>query len=140
MTQRPAPVVLLIDDHDDTRDMYAVALRQRGFDVYDAADGPAALRQASEHAPSIIVTDLRLRGEVSGLDLCGHFGQQGIPVIVLTGVTGARAHEKVRRAGCRALLVKPVAPDTVETEIRRILTEPRSWSVASGTVHTVRHW
>ncbi len=139
MTQHPPPVVLLIDDHDDTRDMYALALRQRGFDMYDAADGPAALRQASEHLPSIIVTDLRLRGEVSGLDLCGYFDAQGIPVIVLTGVTGAREHEEVRRAGCRALLVKPVAPDTVETEIRRILTEPRSWSVPGRTLHSVRH-
>ena len=139
MTPHAAPVVLLIDDHDDTRDMYALGLRERGFHVYDAADGSAALLQASEHPPSIIVTDLRLRGEVSGLNLCRHFGQQGIPVIVLTGVTGAREHEDVRRAGCRALLVKPVLPDTVETEIRRILTEPRSGSVASRTLHSLRH-
>lgn len=124
MTLHPAPVVLLVDDHDDTRDMYALGLRPRGFDVFDAADGPAALLQASEHPPSIIVTDLWLRGEVSGLDLCWHFGQQGIPVMVLTGVTGARAHEEVRRAGCEAVLVKPVCPDTLAMEIHRILRSP----------------
>lgn len=116
-----APVVLLIDDHADTREMYAHMLSASNFDVLGAEDGADGLAQASRHPPSIVVTDLRMPGEVSVTDLCRHFQAIDVPVIVITGVSPGPEHDDARRAGCALLVMKPFGPDELLIEIRRIL-------------------
>jgi CheY-like chemotaxis protein len=50
--------VLLVEEHNDTRALYAIALSAMGFDVVAAQDGAEGYRRASETLPDIIVTDL----------------------------------------------------------------------------------
>ena len=49
---------MVIDDYDDTREMYAEVLRLEGFSVESASDGQEALQMAVELLPDIIITDL----------------------------------------------------------------------------------
>jgi CheY-like chemotaxis protein len=51
-------LVLLVDDHDDTGEMYVEGLRLCGFETIGAADGQEACRQACQFHPDIVVTDL----------------------------------------------------------------------------------
>jgi CheY-like chemotaxis protein len=52
-----APLVMLVDDHTDSRETHALFLRRSGFSVVEAADGSTALIQAAAGPlPSIVVT------------------------------------------------------------------------------------
>ena len=121
MTPHSSPAVLLVEDHLDNRDMYSLMLRSLGCSVIEAANGDEALAQASAHRPSIVVTDLRMPGTVTSLDVCRHFAAIGVPVIVVTGVTPGPEHDEIKGAGCAAVLVKPVTPDALVAEIHRVL-------------------
>jgi CheY-like chemotaxis protein len=48
----------VVDDSDDTREMYAALLVLEAFTVEEARDGREGLRKAGEHFPDIIITDL----------------------------------------------------------------------------------
>jgi CheY-like chemotaxis protein len=55
------PLVLIVEDHDDTRELYVASLAALGFDAIAAGDCAQAYRQARESHPDIVVTDLTLR-------------------------------------------------------------------------------
>lgn len=115
------PVVLLVDDHADTLEMYSHMLAGSGFDVVAADNAATALAQASSRPPSAVITDMWMPGSVTALDLCRHFTALGIPVVVLTGVGPGHEHAAAREAGCASLVMKPFGPDALVTEIRRII-------------------
>jgi CheY-like chemotaxis protein len=52
------PLVLLVDPHDDTLALYAIALSGMGFNVKVAEDGDEAFQWACQLRPDIIVTEL----------------------------------------------------------------------------------
>jgi CheY-like chemotaxis protein len=119
------PVVLLIDDDQDTRDMYIVALEACGYHPVPAADGATALYLASALMPSLVVTDVWMPGHVTAMKVCEFFRSLAIPVIVLTAL--ARHNEDVKgivSAGCGSILIKPVSPDALCNEVRQLLLTP----------------
>ena len=52
--------ILVVDDFQDNRAMYAEFLRYSGFDVVEAANGLEAIQQAASSLPDVIVMDLSL--------------------------------------------------------------------------------
>jgi two-component system phosphate regulon response regulator PhoB len=118
------PLVLLVDGHDDTLALHAIALSALGFNVTPAQDGAEAFRRACKLHPDIIVTELTLRG-ASGWDLLGQLKRDprthDIPVVVLTGDAQALTHARAIREGSVALLVKPCPPDQLAIELRDVL-------------------
>jgi PleD family two-component response regulator len=54
------PLALVIEDYDDTREVYAVVLRLEGFTVESASNGQEGLQKAMELLPDIIITDLSM--------------------------------------------------------------------------------
>jgi len=113
--------VLLVDDNLDTRELYAFALRQAGYEVREAVDAPSAIADAAAHPPSIVVTDIRMPGDVSAVDLCRYFRSHDTQVIVVTGVPDGPEQDAIRRAGCALLVMKPYAPDVLCRDVARIL-------------------
>ena len=61
--------VLLVSDSRDEREMYAECFRRKGYCTLQAATASDGLRLATELAPDIVVTDIKLPGEMDGLDL-----------------------------------------------------------------------
>src|SRR4051812_4279262 len=55
-------VVLVVDDFEDVRDMYAQFLSTEGFKVALASDGEEAVDKAIRLRPDIVIMDLRLPG------------------------------------------------------------------------------
>ena len=119
MTAPNAPVVLLVEDHADTRMMYAVFLRLSGFEVLEATDAEEGLSFARAARPAIVVTDLGMPGPSSVLDLCKQFSAVDVPVLAVTGNIRLGAHAELEAAGCAGVLLKPVTPETLLSEIRR---------------------
>jgi DNA-binding response OmpR family regulator len=117
--------VLIVDDDRDTREMYCEALRADGFEPSIAASGEAALRAASDSAPAIVVTDLRLGGKMDGAELARRLRADSrterTRIIMLTGAVVGDDRARADAAGCDRLLLKPCLPATLAAEIRQVI-------------------
>jgi two-component system cell cycle response regulator DivK len=118
------PVVLLVDDHQDTVAMYACGLSTMGFQPVTATAVDEALERACTCQPQVIVADLSM-SVLSGFDLIHRLRHDrrtcDIPIIVLTGLTLALVRQQAREAGCDRFLLKPCLPAALAGEIRDIL-------------------
>ena len=119
------PLVLVIEDDQAARRMYAEVLKHGGLDVAEAHNGLQAVEKARELVPHVIVTDLGLPG-IDGYELCRRLQQDdrtsSIPIVAITGryfsaADIARAH----REGCHSVLIKPFVGDDLIAEVRRVL-------------------
>jgi CheY-like chemotaxis protein len=124
-TEAPAaPLVLVVDDVDHGREIFAEYLEFRGFRVATAADGLEALEKAFELKPDVILMDLSLPG-IDGWEATRRLKQddrtRAIPVIALTAHALASAHDKAREVGCNSVVTKPCLPKELEQEVRRQL-------------------
>ena len=119
-----APLVLVVDDVDHGREIFAEYLEYRGFRVATAADGLEALDKAFELRPDVILMDLSLPG-IDGWEATRRLKQdertRHIPIIALTAHALASAHERAREVGCSAVVTKPCLPKDLELEVRRQL-------------------
>jgi CheY-like chemotaxis protein len=126
------PLVLIVDGHDDTRALYALALSGMGFDVVPARDGEDAYHRAWASHPDIIVTELILSpgSYGDGWELLGRLKADSrtrdIPVAVLTGQIALSSRERADRQGCAAFILKPCLPDELATELRHVLSRTAS--------------
>ena len=131
---RTRPLVLLVDDIEDCRDVYGQFLRHTGYEVVEAADGNEALVLATTLAPDAIVMDLwmpHLDGWESIRRLKAQPATASIPVLVLTGDAYAQARTDAEDAGCQAYLVKPCLPMDVAAEVGRLLVDVRAGTAPS---------
>ncbi len=116
--------ILLVEDHDENRKVYATILRVAGFDVLEAADGRAAIRMAREARPDLVLMDISIPlidGWTATRTLKAGADTSAIPVIALTGLDGAAERRMARAVGCAAFLAKPVDPARVVAEVNRLL-------------------
>jgi CheY-like chemotaxis protein/predicted RNA-binding Zn-ribbon protein involved in translation (DUF1610 family) len=119
-----APLVLLVEDDADSREMYAAGLQWAGFRVTSVGDGTTALTQAVSLSPQVVVTDLHVPG-LNGLELCRRLktteSTASIPVIAVTGAARESDVELAHAAGFDRVLIKPCLPDTLRDIIRDLL-------------------
>lgn len=118
-------LVLLVEDHSDTREMMARWLELNGLAVAHARTGEEALAMLAECAPDAITIDIGLPG-MSGLELTRRLRQhpvaRAVPIVAITGWASARDVERAQEAGCDVVLTKPCPPDTLLAEIQRLLS------------------
>jgi CheY-like chemotaxis protein len=107
------PVLLLVEDHADTRLMYAEFLREV-FEVTEAADGEEALACMRERTPDLVITDLSLP-QINGFELVERIRRDealaNVPVICLSGYSDDAHARKALDAGADRVLQKPCLPD-----------------------------
>ena len=119
-----APLVLLVDDYADAREMYGFYLTRRGYRVEEAADGHEALGKALGLTPDIILMDLSLPG-IDGWELARMLKNDArtsaIPIVALTAHALNGEQERALGAGCDAFVTKPCLPQTLATELERVL-------------------
>ncbi len=114
---RPTPLlrILLIEDHDDTREMVGRGLQLLGQTIALASDGETGLRMALAAPPDAAVIDIGLPG-ADGYEIARRlraaFGER-LRLVALTGYGQADDRRLVQEAGFDAHLVKPVAPKDV---------------------------
>ena len=124
MTNETNPLILVVDDYQDAREMYAEYLQFSGFRVAEARNGNEAVEQAFALKPDLILMDLSLPGmdgweatrQLKSDDRTRH-----IPVVALTGHALAGASEGAKKAGCDSFVTKPCLPDDLVVEVRRML-------------------
>src|SRR5437762_7896014 len=124
------PLILIVDDVEDTVLIYASFLEYRVFRTATAGTAKKTLDIATEQRPAVIVMDYALPG-TDGLSavrqLATDPGTAQIPIIMLTGHVETVRPDTVRAAGARSLVTKPCLPDVLEAEIRRLLAGDRGF-------------
>jgi CheY-like chemotaxis protein len=118
------PLVLIVDGHDDTRDLYAFALETMGFETITVNDGADVYARAWETHPDIIVTEVslpRIDGWNVVQDLKRDARTRSIPVVLLTGHAQPSVRERAEREGCAAVFVKPCLPEQLALGLRELL-------------------
>ena len=119
-----SPLVLVVYDFPDNRDMYMQYLEFSGLRVAEAENGHEALQQANALLPDLIVMDLSLPG-LDGWEATRRLKAdprtQAIPVIALTGHALAGHSKGAIEAGCDAVITKPCLPERLLEEIRKML-------------------
>lgn len=125
MSTEQGPLILVVDDYEDAREMYAEYLRFSGFRVAEARNGNEALEQAFTLMPDLILMDLSLPG-MDGWEATRQLKSdertRQIPVVALTGHALAGASEGAKKAGCDSFVTKPCLPDDLVIEVRRMLS------------------
>ncbi len=122
--KRPA-VILVVDDFEDNREMYAEFLRFAGYRVEEATNGHEALQKAFQFLPDLIVMDLSLPG-MDGWEatrrIKADVRTKHIPVIAVTGHALAGHSKGALDAGCDAFVTKPCLPEDLLAQIQRMLS------------------
>jgi len=124
MTQTPenTKTVLLVEDNEDNRFIYATALRYVGYEVIEAVSGRQGIERAREQMPDLILMDISIP-DVDGWEativLKADPLTRGIPIIAVTAHVLPGDERRSMDAGCDGYLAKPVAPATLIAEIDR---------------------
>ena len=122
----PTPLILLVDDFADAREMYADYLAFRGYRVTAAASGPAAVSLAlSADRPDLILMDLQMHG-MTGTEamrvLREHPELAGVPIVAFTAHALEGERLQALSDGFDAVIPKPCLPDDLVTLIDHYLS------------------
>ena len=122
--QRERPLILIVEDQSELRQLYAHELTMSGFDVIEAANGAEAITHTSERFPDIVLMDLSLP-IVDGWEATRRLKidtrTAHIPVVALTAHDGSGELQRATRAGCDWFVPKPCQPHDLIEEVRRVL-------------------
>ena len=115
----PGIKVLLVEDDWIIAKEISYNLQDMGFEVAGCFDNAEeALRQIKFLLPDLVILDIDLAGEMTGIDLATQLKKDGnIPFIFLTALADSQTVEKAKLAEPFAYLVKPVAPETLYSTI-----------------------
>jgi two-component system, cell cycle response regulator DivK len=129
-TVNARPLLLLVEDYADAREMY-VEFLSASFDVVAAADAHAALEVLATQVPAVVITDFTLPG-IDGCELIrrmrGTASTRGVPAILLSGHGGSDHERKAREAGCDLVLQKPCAPDALARSASELINRAAEFS------------
>jgi len=121
MTGTSKPVVLIVEDHDDTREMLQLVLGIFGCRVLAAANGDEAMSLAEGILPDLILMDMKLP-RLDGLALTrvirSHPILSKVPIVAITGMVTPQFHREVLNAGCDDCLDKPIDFERLEKLVK----------------------
>ncbi len=120
-----APVVLLVDDYEDNRELYAEYLEHLGYTVLLAANGEEAVDAVETHTPDFVVMDLSmpvLDGWEATRRIRLEHGAGRPYIIALSGFADRSSRKRALEAGCDEFIAKPFLP----SDLVKRLTELRA--------------
>lgn len=116
--------VLMVEDNEDNRIIYATMLRHVGYVVHEATDGEQGLAMARSTHPDIILMDISVPlvdGWEATRRLKADPATRDIPVVALTAHALPTDRARAEEVGCDAYLAKPCPPQDVASTVSRLL-------------------
>jgi PAS domain S-box-containing protein len=122
--------VLLVEDHEDARELVASVLATAGAEVVTAASAAEALDRLEQVTPDVLVADLGLPDEdgyalLRRIRAMTAFDAKALPAVALTAYARASDRERAMSAGFLAFIVKPVDPVALVKVIESVCETPR---------------
>ena len=131
------PCILIVDDEPNVRLTYRTTLETEGFQVEEASDAGAALREMGEKEFDLAILDMRMP-EVDGLELLERMRELGIqtPVVIITAYGDIPHAVRAMKLGAIDFLQKPLTPEGLRSVVGEILgrhAKPAPHPVSGGT-------
>jgi putative two-component system response regulator len=116
--------ILIVDDESGARAALEFLLRREGFEVRDAADGPAAIQECATFRPDLILLDIMMPG-MDGFEVCRHIKATPetrlTPVVLITGLTATEDRIMGINSGADDFLSKPIDLNELLARTRSLL-------------------
>jgi two-component system cell cycle response regulator DivK len=120
MTKR----ILVVDDHEDNRQILRVLLASTGYVMIEAQNGETALAAALSERPDLILMDIQLP-DLDGYEVTRRIKSNprshDVPIIAVTSYALSDDERKALAAGCIAYVAKPYSPMQLLAKIKKYL-------------------
>jgi excisionase family DNA binding protein len=108
--QKSGPLVLLVDDDPQVRELVRINLEFEGYTVREASDAEEGLAAIAEAKPDLVLLDVMMP-HVDGWEMLRRmqelFGAGAIPVVMFSGQVDERAEEQAASRGAQGFVGKP---------------------------------
>ena len=118
------PVVMLVEDFRDTREVMRRMLEMQGCRVVEAANGQEAIALSQRGGLDLVLMDLNmpvLDGYNATLRIREYERTRDVPVVAVTAYDSAEARAAAGAVGCCDYVVKPLDVENLATLLRRLL-------------------
>src|SRR5215475_7063421 len=116
--------ILVVEDDSELVELLSYQLKTAGFAIGTAVDGIEALKKARTVTPDLILLDLMLP-ELDGFAVCEILRRDaataGIPIVLLTALSGELGRLAGMDCGANAYLTKPFSPRVLIARVEEIL-------------------
>lgn len=119
---KPARRLLIVDDEESHRIMLRAVLQAEGYQIFEAADGPEAIRAVEQDSFDLILLDLRLQ-TMDGIEVLNEIRKVSplVPVIIMTAFASIKTAVEALKAGASDYLTKPLDIDELKVIIEKAL-------------------
>lgn len=118
--------ILYIEDQLSVAAVTTSLLQSKGYNVTHVTNANAALKLFKEHTFELVLTDLVIEGNKSGLtmvremlQLPGRHGQ--VPILAMSGLNDARRRVELLQAGASDYVQKPVLDEELLARVRNLI-------------------
>jgi CheY-like chemotaxis protein len=117
--------ILIAEDNDVNRELLRELLQHFGYEVFEAANGVEALKEAARVQPDLFLLDIQMP-HMDGITLLKNLRAEpklaSIPAIALTAYAMIDEAEKIKQAGFNGYVTKPFDFPQLKEAIERQLT------------------
>ena len=114
------PLILVVDDSEDNRELCATLLERHGYEVVTASDGEDAVAKAIALRPHVILMDIGMP-TMDGWEATRLIREAtetaSAHIIMLTAFADADSRRRSLAAGCDEFLAKPTPPDVLVARV-----------------------
>ena len=129
--------LLFVEDEAITALDLKYSLEELGYEIVDTVDtGQDAINTAAETVPDIVLMDIKLKGDMEGIEAAEIISELRIPIVYLTANTDTNTFEKSNVKGSYGFISKPYdinkLDKTLQITIKRAELEADKLNDASG--------
>ena len=133
-----APLILVVDDDDDIRDILYYGITSSGSRCLTADSGEAALELLKTESVDVVVSDVQMHG-MTGLELCRLIkADYDADVIIITGLVNNFAYEEIIAEGASDFIEKPIRLAEIVARLKRVLSERQTRGKLKDTARELR--
>ena len=138
-TQDPSlPLVLVVDDDDDIRDILSYGITGSGYRCLTADSAESALTLFASEPIAVVISDVQMKG-MSGLELCREIkNRYDADVIIITGLVNNFAYEEIIAEGASDFIEKPIRLAEIVARLKRVMHERHTRGQLKQTAKELR--
>lgn len=115
---------MVVEDNGLNLKLFCELLRAHGFQTEPVRDGREALDRARAFTPELVVMDIQMP-YISGLELIEQFKRDPalakVPILAVTAYAGSGDEERIRKAGAKGYVSKPISVVRFVEAVRALL-------------------
>ncbi|MDH4227674.1 MAG: sigma-54 dependent transcriptional regulator [Deltaproteobacteria bacterium] len=117
------PKIIIVDDEKSMRDFLSILFSKDGYEVSAFANAAEAIKQFETSGADLVITDLKMPGSISGLDLLKRLKEiePAVTVIMLTAYASVDTAIEAMKAGAYDYFTKPFNVEEIRIQVKRAL-------------------